>query len=408
MLTTVHAFATGADPRSVGALLRVDGGALQAPWLVWLPDLLATTLLWSVMSLYVAGGLYWLFEMGVYGWRYEEPSREYGPEDVQVRLLTIDAESVVQQSVDRLPAELRYRYVIAETPMEVSGAEVRVVPDSFECTATNKGRALEWARRTIDCDAEFVLYLDEDSHVLEFDGLPDADIVKLTEHPRRTSSLLTYLAEVNRIGFQIEQRAFPSISVPLYAWGGGLAVRKSLEDEVTWDYPTVIEDTVFLWRAYVEAGASFSYIPDRVSNQAPPSLWAMFRQRRRWIAGAREDNDILSLDRVLMYGIRDLSWSVTGLIPVLVIVSYVPVVELMFFEAYGTISVVLLGMLVVWVLLGIALRRPSRKVAVLCLFLAPITTVLHSVGALWGVLSPPTTFEVTEKVEEDAESAADN
>ena len=379
---------------------------MQVPWEMWLPNLLVTTVLWSVMSLYIAGGLYWLFEMTAYGWRYEDPAREYGPEDVQVRFLTIDAESVVQQSVDRLPEELTERYIIAEEPLTVSDATVRVVPDSFECSATNKGRALEWARRHTECDREFVLYLDEDSHVLEFEGLPDADIVQLTEHPRRTSSLLSYLAEVNRIGFQIEQRAFPAISVPLYAWGGGLAVRKSVEDEVTWDYPTVIEDTVFLWRAHVIADATFSYVTDRVSNQAPPSLWAMFHQRRRWIAGAREDNDILSLDRVLMYGIRDLSWSATGVIPVLVVVSSVPVVELVFYEAYRLVSVVLLGMLLVWVLIGIAVRRPIRHVAVLSLLLSPITTVLHSVGAIWGLLSPPKTFEVTQKVDEEADVEA--
>ena len=364
-------------------------------------DLVATTLLWSVMSLYIAGGLYWLFEMGVYGWRYEEPERVYGSDEVQVRFLTVDAEAVVQRSVDRLPDDLADRYVVAEEPIEIAGAEVAVVPDSFECVATNKGRALEWARQTLDCDAEFVLYLDEDSHVMEFDGLPDADIVQFTEHPRRTSSLLTYLAEVNRIGFQVEQRAFPSIAVPLYAWGGGLAIRQSLEAEVTWDYPTVIEDTVFLWRAYVEADATFSYVTDRTSNQAPPSLRAMFHQRRRWIAGAREDNDILSIDRVLMYGIRDLSWSATGLIPALVVLSYVPTVDLFFFEAYRLVAVVLLGMLLVWVVLGVYFHRPRRWIAVSCLLLAPITTVLHSAGALWGLVSPPETFEVTAKVEQE-------
>lgn len=397
--------ASVAHPVPLQRAVVVGGGLpLQGPWEVLGPDLVATMLLWSVMSLYIAGGLYWLFEIAVYGWRYEDPERVYGSDDVQVRFLTIDAESVVQQSVDRLPEELTDRYVVAEEPMDIAGSEVAIVPDSFECSATNKGRALEWARRTLDCEAEFVLYLDEDSHVMEFDGLPDADIVQLSEHPRRTSSLLTYLAEVNRMGFQAEQRAFPSIAVPLYAWGGGLAIRQSIEAEVTWDYPTVIEDTVFLWRAYVEADATFSYVTDRVSNQAPPSLRAMFHQRRRWIAGAREDNSILSIDRVLMYGIRDLSWSVTAFIPALVVLSFVPVVDLYFFEAYQLVSLVLLGLLLLWVVLGVYLHRPKRRIAVLCLLLAPITTVLHSAGALWGLVSPPETFEVTQKVDQEDDS----
>jgi hypothetical protein len=361
-----------------------------------------TVLLWSVLSLYLAGDLYWLYEMLRYGLWARSPPRRYGGRDVQVRILTVDNASVVRDTVRRLPSSFEERYVIAEAPMDVPGAEVRVVPESFECDATNKGRALEWARRTLDCDREFVLFLDEDSHLLEFGGLPDADIVQFNERPRRTTSWLTYLCEINRIGFQIEQRAFPSLAVPLYAWGGGIAVRSSLEDEITWDYPTVIEDTLFLWRAFTEATNTVSlvFVPDRVSNQAPPTLRSMFRQRRRWIAGSREDNDLLSLDRVLMYGIRDLSWSVTGLIPLLFLVGLAPGVDVLFDDLYRAVSVALLLFMYVWIGIGIYRYRPPRPVAVAVVVLAPITTVLHSVGALWGLMSQPDSFDVTTKVEE--------
>jgi hypothetical protein len=319
---------------------------------------------------------------------------------VQVRLLTIDNESVVRQSVAELPDELDDRWVVAEAPMDVPGARVAVVPDDFECDATDKGRALEWTRRNIHCDREFVLYLDEDSHLREFSGLPDADIVQFTERPRRTTSLLCVLAELNRIGFQVEQTAFADVEVPLYARGGGLAIRRSLEDTVTWDYPTVIEDTVFLWRAHVDADATYEYVTDRVSNQAPPSLPAMFRQRRRWIAGAREDNDIMSLDRVLMYGIRDLSWSVTGLIPVITAIALVPWVSVALPQLYQALSLVLLGLLYVWILIGLPVHPQPRRIAASTLVLAPLTTILHSVGALWGLVSPPATFEVRDKAAE--------
>lgn len=364
-----------------------------------------SVLLWVVISLYLAGSLYWLYEILGFGIYYVRPPTVYGAEDVQVRFLTIDNELVVRRAVEALPDELDDRWVVAEEPMDVPGANVAVVPDDFECDATNKGRALEWARRNLPCDREFVLYLDEDSHLQEFTGLPDADIVQLTERPRKTDSLLCHLAELNRIGFQIEQTAFANVEVPLYAWGGGLAVRKSLEDAITWDYPTVIEDTVFLWRAHVEENATYEYVTDRVSNQAPPSLTAMFRQRRRWIAGAREDNDILSLERVLMYGIRDLSWSVTGLIPVITAIALVPWVEIAFPRVYQLLSVALLALLYVWILIGLRVHPQPPHIAVATLLLAPVTTVLHSMGALWGLVSPPDTFEVTDKATESPGAA---
>lgn len=363
---------------------------------------IVSILSWTVFSLYLAGELYWLYEMGRYGIWYSPPSRKWGPSEIQVRILTVNNESVVRETVRRLPESFAEVYVIAEEPMDVPGADVRVVPESFECEATDKGRALEWARQALTCDREYILFLDEDSHLLEFGGLPDADIVQFREQPRKTNGWLPYFCEINRIGFQIEQRAFPQVDVPLYAWGGGIAIRATVEDEITWDYRTVIEDTVFVWRAFteLEGRPSFSYIPDRISNQAPPNVPEMFHQRRRWIAGSREDNDILSVDRIMMYGIRDLSWSLTAVLPVIALLSMTPGVDIVFAGLYRLASLFLLGFMFVWIGIGIARYRLSLPRAVLVLVLSPFTTFLHSIGALWGIVSTPDSFEVTEKVTE--------
>lgn len=362
-------------------------------------------LAWTVFSLYLAGSLYWLYEIARWGLWYSPPDRVWGPDEVQVRILTVNNESVVRETVRQLPESLNERFVIAEEPMDVPGAEVRVVPDEFECTATNKGRALEWARQAIPCDREYILFLDEDSHLLEFEGLPDTDIVQFCEQPRKTSSWVTYFCEINRIGFQLEQRAFSNVKVPLYAWGGGLAIRTSVESEVTWDYRTVIEDTAFLWRAFtgLDQRPSFAYVPDCISNQAPPSIREMFQQRRRWIAGSREDNDLLSIDRVLMYGIRDLSWSLTTVLPAMALVMLLPGIDVVFADLYRIASVGLLAFMFVWITIGIVKYGLSPLLGLLVLVASPITTFLHSVGALWGVVSTPETFEVTEKVPETAQ-----
>jgi hypothetical protein len=369
-----------------------------------------TILLWTVLSLYLAGSLYWIYEMVRYGIWYTPPVRQYGARDAQVRILTVNNEKIVRETVRRLPNSFDDRHVIAEEPMDVPGATVWVVPDGFESEATNKGRALEWARQSIPCDREFLFYLDEDSHITQFGGFPDADIVQFNEFPRRTGSLLTFFCEINRIGFQVEQRAFPRLKIPLYAWGGGLAIRTSIEDAVTWDYATIIEDTAFLWRSFTELDReiSLAFVPDRVSNQAPPSIRSMFRQRRRWIAGSRENNDLLSLDRILIYGIRDLSWSATGIIPVLAVASLLPGVDILFSRSYRVISFILLGFMFVWIVIGILRYRPTARLAVATVVLAPFTTVLHSIGALWGIISVPDTFEVTAKVDENSKSDKSN
>lgn len=171
--------------------------------------------------------------------RHKRDPIEHPPEAVQIRILTIAGEAVVQQTVNSIPESVESIKVIAEEEINITGADVHVVSDGFTCKATRKARAIEWARLNVNCDQQFVLYLDEDTVVREFHGLPDTDIVQLSERPIRSDGWIPYLAEMFRMGFQIEMRTFPRFKYPLYAWGGGFAVKKSLEDEITWDVNTV-------------------------------------------------------------------------------------------------------------------------------------------------------------------------
>ncbi|WP_236639596.1 glycosyltransferase [Salinigranum halophilum] len=368
-------------------------------------DILVSIVLWVVLSLYVTGNLYWIYQVMTRVVSYNPPSLAHGGGAIEVRIVTVGNESVVAETVRNLPAELDRRYIISEEPVDVPGAEVLVVPDEFESKAINKGRAIEWARQAVPCQREYVLYLDEDSHMDTFDGIPDDDIVQFTEQPRRTTSLLAHLCEINRMGFQIEQRGFQSGSIPLYTWGGGVAIRSSIEEAVTWDYPTLIEDTVFTWRTFVELPErpSFSVLSDTISGQSPPSLSEMIRQRRRWISGSRENNTILSFDRIIMYGLRDLSWSVTAVVPLFLLLGNLPGVDVFAWQIHQAISGVLLSFVFIWVGIGIWQVRPAPAIAGLSLVLAPATSVLHSVGALWGLVSPPDSFDVTAKVDEVAD-----
>ena len=241
--------------------------------------------LWGTLGLFAAVAGVWVLLTYVVGAGYEPPAPEHGPEEVQVRILTVDVAAIVQRTVDVLPDALDDVHVIAEEPLDVAGAAVHVVPDGFECDAVRKGRAIKWTRRELTPDREFVLYLDEDSLLEAFEGLPDADVVQLQERPRRTGSVLSYLADVYRMGVQLEQRAFARLSIPLFAWGGGIAARADLENEVTWDRETLVEDTAFVWAAFERFDADFALAESVCRNEAPPSLYEVAQQRRRWAAG---------------------------------------------------------------------------------------------------------------------------
>jgi len=70
-------------------------------------------------------------------------------------------------------------------------------------------------------------------------------------------------------------------------------------------------------------------------------------------------------------------------------------------EWYRTASLALFGVLFVYTLVGTARYDKHPLTWPLYLALTPIAFFAHSIGAVWGLVSPVTTFEVTEKVTPD-------
>jgi len=354
--------------------------------------------LWGVTILFGATALLWVVLTYVIGRGYETPPNEYGLEDVQVRIMTVDAAAVVQETVESLPDGLEDVHVIAEDAIDVAGATVHVVPEEFEARAVRKGRAQEWARQALDCEKEYVLYLDEDSIVESFDGLPDADIVQLREKPRRTGSSLSYLADVYRMGVQIEQRAFARLSIPLFAWGGGIAVRSDLEDQVTWDRETLVEDTAFVWAAFKEYDIDFALAESVCRNEAPPSLYEIMQQRRRWAAGNLRASKMLPFRYQLLTRVRNYAWALSPIVTLLVMPLSLVGVSVAYGGLFLAASMGLALFTAFWFLRGVVYYGDRHLGWALALPLAPLVTVVHSMGTVAGILSPPENFRVTTKV----------
>ena len=358
----------------------------------------------SLISLGLAAGLgylvlyalVWLVYAGA-GFVRDAPPLAWGPADVQARVLTVgDAPEVLQQTVDSLPEDLGSVYVVSEQPVSVDGAEVRVVDSDFSCNAVSKGRALEWARRTLPTEEEFVLFLDEDTLVEEFEGLPDADIVQFAEKPRSDGSLGAWLTEVFRVGNGIERAGFgthvPLLGrlPPIYAWGGGLAVRKSTEDAVGWERETIVEDSAFM-RDALAAGHSYAVRMTRFRNRAPPNLRKMVSQRRRWGSGRLRDAELRPPGyRLLLYfhtlGRPLLSFSL------LLAAGGLLVTPTGF---VGALALAVLGFLLLWTLIGWRVYGHRWWLLPALLAALPLTTAANGAGDLYALLSPVSEFQTT-------------
>jgi hypothetical protein len=361
-------------------------------------------LVWGVIGLSLVMMLFWSYEQFV-GWiRYDEPEIEHGPETVQARVLTIgDDPLVVQKTVNTLVETISDIHVITEQEIDIQGASVHVVPSSFDCAATKKGRALEWGRQNIPCERSHVLYLDEDTQAVNFTGIPDADVVQFGEKPYATESWLAYLIEIFRMGFQTEIRAFSRFEVPLYAWGGGIAIRRELEDTITWNFESITEDTSFVWRAATEEEIDFRYVSTKFRNQAPPSLSALIQQRRRWYAGSIAEQHILPRKFYVLASFRNFSWSLSIVFPFLWLLNWLPsgLAVLPFQNLYIMIAGFVSLFLLCWSITGCVYMRESVPIAVLVCCLSPLLSVLNALGAMYGAISQPESFTVTEKTVTD-------
>ena len=387
---------------AVGLVIALTALATAAPWLTaGVVDPRAAfeaVILWSTV-LFTGTALLWVLLTYVVGAGYEPPDPEYGPDEIQVRILTIDAEDVVQSTVDSLPAAFDDVRVIAESDVDVDGATVHVVPEEFECDAVRKGRAIEWVRRVIGTDREYVLYLDEDSHLESFEGLPDADVVQLRERPRRTGSVFSYLADVYRMGVQVEQRAFARLSIPLFAWGGGIAVRSDVEDTVTWDRETLVEDTAFVWAAAQRVeDFTFELATATCANEAPPSLSEILQQRRRWAAGNLEAAGDLPTGYEILTRVRNFAWALSPIVTVIVLPLSLLGVGVAATGLFALTSIGLGVLTLFWYLRGVVYYGRNKLEWALAVPLAPVITVVHSMGTVAGILDPPGDFRVTKKV----------
>lgn len=323
------------------------------------------------------------------------PPVEWGLDEVQARVVTVgENPEIVQRTVDSVPDGVGSVHVVSERQIDVDGATVWIVDPDVGTEAVGKGRALEWARRTIPCDEEYVLFLDEDTVVGELDGLPDADVVQFAEKPTRNRSTMAWLTELFRIGNGVERAGFARL-VPIYAWGGGIAVRKRVEDEITWDRPTIVEDSVFV-RTALSAGHDYAVDMTRFGNQAPPSLTELVGQRRRWGSGRLRDAPRRSLPyRTLLY-FHTLGRPLSAFAAPLVLAGYlfVPVTPVA-----GVLSTVVLAYLVLWAVLG--WREYDLPVGTLVALLVslPVVTFANGYGDLQALVSPVEEFRTTDKTD---------
>jgi hypothetical protein len=320
---------------------------------------------------------WWYLALGYY-LRHREKSETTSDFGIKILTLGKDVE-VLKKTVSHCK---KRPLIISANPVDIPGAEVKVVPKDFECQAQFKGKDLEWGRR--NHSFEYTLYLDEDS-LCDFEEIPVADIVQFQEVPI-AKNLFIAAIEAHRIGFQIEQAFFEKTG-PLYLWGGGFAIKRWLEDKITWDRMSITEDTGFIFS--INQPYKFKYSKKKIYDQAPLKIRDLIKQRWRWASGTYHDVKYLQnkVRKAFVY-FRTLNWGLwivyATLIPIIFPIGYL-------------FTLPMLVQAMIWSAVGARIMKIGIPQAIIVTLIAPIAAYINSLGAFLALFKRQKKFKVTPK-----------
>lgn len=186
---------------------------------------------------------------------------------------------------------------LEDTLHNYEGYETVVVPDSFECNAVAKGRALQYFIETVVADDPDFWYgfIDDDNLVQDTQFLyeiPHYDAqgygaMNAVLSPRQGDSVITYVMDHVRLLDDLTVfRAFTGLLGRPYIGFHGelLTARGDVLLDVGFDRHSIVEDFSFaaeLIKADVRTWQSGTH----VSILSPHTLRDLFRQRSRWFIG---------------------------------------------------------------------------------------------------------------------------
>jgi len=283
-----------------------------------------------------------------------------------------------------------------------------VVPDSFSCNATAKGRAMEYFTRTVVSEAPeyWYAFLDDDNLVLDRSLLYEIPYYEERGYraanpvlvPRPGDSTLTFVMDHLRTldDFTVFRTFTGLLGKPLIGFHGELlTVRGDVLADIGFDRQSLVEDYAFAARL-VERDIPTWQTSTRVSILSPHTLRDLYRQRRRWFLGLVRELFRSPLSATLCMGFRMLAWTFALVGSLLVVPVWILLAQHPFPLAFrvwtGLSSLVYMGTYVY------ALSRVSglgRKLQYALLL--PVYPVFEASTSLYAIVTRQSRFVVIEK-----------
>ncbi len=299
--------------------------------------------------------------------------------EITVRIITLgENKKVIQKTVDSISKTNAQIQIISENSINIDNADVYIIDDDFTCKATGKGRALEWARKNLS-KRNYILFLNEDCELTSLDNIPKGDQIQLRQNPKYTESLLSWYAEIQRVGVGEETYSFDKLN-PKYIWGGGLLIKSEIEDKITWNSNNLNEDTEFIYNAIDEG---FEYIivnKPQVNNLSPLSFSDILQQRRKW--NSNQKSFINRFKQALDIE-GSIIWIINSLFPLLLLFL---LINNNYLFLLSIIPLYIINL--IWIYYGLKHIQAKHIHYLMVLFLIPIIAFYNGIGNLYALFNP--------------------
>jgi egghead protein (zeste-white 4 protein) len=282
-----------------------------------------------------------------------------------------------------------------------------VVPESYDCEAVAKGRAINYFIETVVAEAPSYWYgfIDDDNRVLD-----DAFLYEIPHYeergyramnpvllPRRGRSVTTFMADHIRFVDDLSiYRLFTGVLGKPYLGFHGelLCARGDVLAEIGFDRETIVEDFAFALEL-VKRDVPVWQSATRVSILSPHDVTSFLKQRSRWYLGIARYLPKAPVASRVVVGARILTWTVA------VASSWVflPLWLLGYGLAFPTWVVGLLaaGSLIYVSTIGLGARRVGGLEGAGLLLLTPVYATLEHVVPLYALWTRDSEFVVIDK-----------
>lgn len=282
-----------------------------------------------------------------------------------------------------------------------------IVPESYDCAAKAKGRAIQYFTETV-VEAEqdyWYAFIDDDNKILDDRFLYEIPYYESRGYratnpvikPRAGNSLITFMADHIRFVDDLAiYRFFTGVlGTPYLGFHGELlCVRGDVLTSIGFDRPTIVEDFAFALEV-VRDEVPVWQSQTRVSILSPHDIPSFLKQRARWYWGiANYLSEAPLLSRIIV-GSRIFIWSIA------VTSSWLFIPIWMF--GYGIAlpawitGVLALGTLVYIGTILIGVVRLGLFPGVLLLLFIPLYATLEQLAPLYALWNRQTDFVVIDK-----------